>query len=267
MKPILSIKRFFRKYILGLESRVYNFGYVRDKVDDRDKTYRLKRPGLAPPSTHRKNIGQFPWRYDQGNIGSCVGHGVCETFKRVLQVRNLQHFDPSRLFAYYIAREDKLADTGASIRDAIKAINKLGICSEQVWPYLPEKYADRPPDVAFTEAEMHQCLCYARVGQTKLDIMDAVSNGYPVVYGKQLYESFMSQEAAKTGIIRKPKRCREEHYGGHCMVIFDYDETGTVELNSWGDAWGQAGVCHVPWEYVLDKRLCSDFWVIYKVES
>lgn len=263
IKPAI---RFIRRYILMQKPNVYNFGYVRDKIDDRDVMYKVSRPGFAPPSTNRKNISEFPWRYDQLNIGSCVGHGITEAFRRVLQVNKMPDFDPSRLFAYYIAREDKSNDTGASIREAFKAINKTGLCSEVTWPYVPVRFAENPPESAYTEAEKHQSIKYARVPQTKEAIMDAVSQGYPVVYGKLIYESFMSKKVAETGIVPKPRTCWEENHGGHCMVIFDYDENGTVELNSWSENWGQAGVCHVPWDYVLNSRLCHDFWVIYLTE-
>ena len=201
------------------------------------------------------------------NIGSCVGNGIVEAFRATLRKNNQPDYDLSRLFAYWISRQDKYNDTGASIRDAFKAVNKLGICSEQTWPYITSKFAQTPSITAFGEALEHQSITYERIYPvTKEAIMDAIYRGFPVVYGKLLYESFMSDRVAKTGIVSKPRTCWEDMMGGHCMVIFDYDKDGTIELNSWGRKWGMDGICHVPWDYVLNGKLCSDFWVFYKTE-
>jgi C1A family cysteine protease len=248
------------------QSEKRNFGLIRDKKDDRDLVYKIKAPGtIYPKSTERRNIALFPYRYDQGNIGSCVGHGTAEVFRLVLGVNNMPDFEPSRLFAYFIARRDKDNDTGASIRDAFKALNKFGLCSEISWPYMESKFNILPDEPIFKEAENHQIVRYESLPQTKEAIMDALSRGYPIVYGKKLFSSFMTDRVARTGIIPMPRRCEKE-IGGHCMLITDYDEAGTVELNSWSINWGQRGVCQVPWEYVLDNRKAFDFWTLYLTE-
>jgi len=259
-----AIKRYFQE---RRKRKLYRpLGLIKDKTDERDILYKVRRPGLAPASTQMKNIREFPWRYDQADIGSCVGHGITEAFRRVLQVNKQPDFAPSRLFAYWIAREDKYNDTGASIRDAFKAMNKYGLCSEITYPYITSLFAATPSDAAFKEALDHQSIRYERLPRTKEAIMDAVSQGFPVVYGKLIYESFMSRKTADTGIVPIPKVKCEANYGGHCMCIFDYDEKYTIELNSWGVDWGQGGACKVPWEYVLDPNLCFDFWVLYLSE-
>jgi C1A family cysteine protease len=243
----------------------YSLGLIKDKKDDRDVLYKAHR-GRNPKSTDRKNILISPYIYDQKDIGSCVGNGVVKAFRHVLKINEQPDFDASRLFAYWIAREDKLNDTGASIRDAFKAMNKNGLCSEKLHPYITKNFSKTPSEEAFLEALDHQSIRYERLIQTKFSIQDAVSHGYPVVYGKLLFESFMSDQTAKTGIVPFPDVRREEFYGGHCMAIFDYDELGTVEVNSWGKEWGQDGTCHVPWEYVLNPQLAFDFWVLYLSE-
>ena len=260
----VSVYKFIRKYIFPEKHR--KLGAIKDVEDHRDIVYKVRHYKALPVSTNRKNITEFKYRYDQGNIGSCVGHGVAEAFRRVLQVNGQPDFAPSRLFAYYIARQDKDNDTGASIRDAFKAINRQGLCSEKTVPYCTSRFARTPSCQAFAEALDHQSIRYERLPHTKEAIMDAVSQGYPVVYGKLVYDSFMAESIALSGDVPVPSK-DENCHGGHCMVIFDYDEAGTVELNSWGSSWGNNGTCNVPWEYVLDKDLCMDFWVMYVVEG
>lgn len=263
---------FFRRYILKQKPpEPVFFGLKKDKEDRRDIPYRAKyRAERLPESTFLKNINAFPFRYDQKDIGSCVGHGIVEAFQRVLQVNQQEMFFPSRLFAYYNARDNdqKGEDAGASIRNGIKAVNAFGLCKEDTWPYRTERFAQKPPIEAYIEGLDHQVLQYRRIYPvTKEAIQDALYRGFPVVYGKLLYESFLSDNVAKTGVVPYPRRCWEQQMGGHCMVIFDYDKDYCIELNSWGESWGfMEGCCKVPWKYVLDSRLAFDFWVIYKSE-
>lgn len=265
----VAVWRFIKRHLLRIESdRPKFFGFIKDGPDERDIIYKIKRiTRELPASTEMANIERFPYRYNQGDIGSCVGHGVTAAFRRVLQINLMTDFEPSRLFAYYIARKDKLNDTGATIRDAFKAMNRNGLCSERAWPYVECKFNSQPPEDAFKEALDHQTIRYERIWPvTKDSIRDIVSSGYPIVYGKMIYESFMGQKASRTGEIPIPDPQKEQFYGGHCMIIFDYDENGTIELNSWGKSWGQKGLCRVPWEYVLNPDLCQDFWVLYLTE-
>lgn len=263
----VSLYKFIKKYFMRKKTTPYALGAIKDKEDPRDIIYRVRRYKGLPESTNKRNIKKFRTRYNQGALGSCVGHGVVEAYRYVLKTNNQSDFLASRLFAYYIAREDKDNDTGASIRDAFKAVNKYGLCSEKTIPYCIKKFASKPSDEAFKEALDHQSIRYERLPHTKEAIKDAVSRGYPVVYGKLIYDSFMSDEVARTGIIPLPDKTREQMHGGHCMVIFDYDKDGVIELNSWGSGWGMCGTCHVPWEFVLDRTLCMDFWTFYIVEG
>ena len=265
----VSIWKFIKRYILRQKPvQPQFFGLKRDKPDSRDILYKIRMPGLAPESTEMKNINEYNHRYDQGPLGSCTANAGLYAFKRVLQINGQPDFEPSRLFVYYNARSEdtKNEDAGASIRDMIKGLAKYGVCSEEKWKYIINKFAEKPSVEAFLEALDHQAIKYERLPQTKEAIKDAIYRGYPVVYGKLLYESFMSEEVARTGIVPTPKKCWEQNIGGHGMVSFDYDKDGTFEPNSWGREWGIDGVCHIPWDYILDPKLCFDFWIIQITE-
>lgn len=263
----VAVWKFIKRHILR-KKRVHPqfFGLKRDKPDARDVLYKIRIPGLAPESTFMQNIRQFSLRYNQGNIGSCTFNSTLYAIRRGLQVNGQPDWDGSRLFAYFNGRSEDLKseDSGASIRDAIKSLAKYGVCHEQTWPYVINKFAEHPSEDAYREALDHQIIKYERLPQTKEAIMDAVYRGFPVVYGKILYESFMTEEVAQTGIIKVPRKCWEEQIGGHAMTIIDYDKDYCIELNSWGRSWGiEEGACKVPWKYVLNPRLAFDFWTIY----
>jgi hypothetical protein len=267
---LISLIRFVKKFLKWRKKRlIYGLGFLPDRVDDRDIVYnRLRRFRKdLPESTNMVNISRFPFRYDQGQLGSCVGHGVSGAFRRVLQVNKMEDFEPSRLFAYYIARREKNEDTGASIRDAFKAMNREGLCNEKTWPYIERKFSVKPPEEAFKEAEDHQTIRYERIFPASREaIMDAIYQGFPVVYGQKIFESFLSDEVARTGVVPHPNEARETFYGWHCKVIFDYESDYVIELNSWGKKWGLNGLCKIPWSMILDPEISRDFWVIYLTE-
>jgi hypothetical protein len=266
LKVLWKIRRLWHKHILGNSNIDRKMGLIRDSKDERDILYKLRRPGLSATTTNRRNGKAFPWRYDQGQEGACVGHGVTEGFRRTLQVNGQPDFAPSRQFAYWIARIDKLKDTGASIRNAFKAINIYGLCSEITFPYVAGDFAKVPPKNAFDEALKHKSITYESVPLMQEYIQDAIYHGFPVVFGMEVYQSFMSSLTAETGLVPMPKKNCEKMMGGHCMAMFDYDEEGVWVLNSWGADWGLNGFCHITWKMVLDSSLFYDLWVFYKTE-
>jgi C1A family cysteine protease len=83
------------------------------------------------------------------------------------------------------------------------------------------------------------------------------------IYGIQ---SFESAAVAASGVVPMPKPS-ESVVGGHCVVAVGYDNTKRVFIirNSWGTTWGQKGYCTMPYEYLLDAHLASDFWTIRSV--
>lgn len=268
----VAMWRLFKKYVLKRKTLpTWNFGLKRDVFDPRDKVYTPRyRADIMeyPKSTERRNFKFFPYRWNQEDIGSCTGNGGMGGFVQALLRNNMPVFEPSRLYAYYNARtpDCKQEDSGASIRDLIKGLNKYGVCKEETWPYITSKYAVEPSNEAYMEAADHQILDYYRIYPvTKEAIMDAIYNGYAIVYGQILYESFMDEGVARTGIVPNPK-CWEDEIGGHCKCAMDYEPEGVFELNSWGREWGWDGGCLIPWKYILDKNKSFDLWVIKLTE-
>jgi C1A family cysteine protease len=56
----------------------------------------------------------------------------------------------------------------------------------------------------------------------------------------------------------------ERSLGGHAVTLVGFnDETKQfIVRNSWGTAWGQNGYFTLPYAYVLNSGLASDFWCI-----
>ena len=81
-----------------------------------------------------------------------------------------------------------------------------------------------------------------------------------------MYDSF--EEVGADGYVVMPKPT-ERLLGGHAVVAVGYDNATRhfVVRNSWGDAWGDEGYCYFPYEYLIDRDLTADLWVLQTVEE
>ena len=211
-----------------------------------------------------------PSIYNQGKLGSCTANAIAFAYE-FDQLKQKEEktkiFVPSRLFIYYNERsmEGSInSDSGAAIRDGIKSIHKIGVCPESMWPYDISVFTEKPKNECYTVATDHKSIKYARVKQTLTDLRECISSGYPVVFGFTVYESFESEEVAKTGIMPMPKET-EKVLGGHAVSAVGYNENSFIVRNSWGEDWGDNGYFYMPNEFITNVNLANDFWVVYNV--
>lgn len=249
---------------------VQRFGWVPDLPDARDFLYSTPEAILKKMPTKVDLSSKMPKIYDQGQLGSCTANAIGAAFEYDQVKEGYKDFMPSRLFIYYNERamEGTIdTDSGAMIRDGMKSVAKLGVCTEDLWPYDVARFTEKPPGKAYTEARKHQALLYKRVIPTLHQMQGCLAAGYPFVFGFSVYESFMTPEVAKTGDVPLPPR-GEQLIGGHAVVALGYDD-GNQRFkvrNSWGTGWGKRGYCTMPYGYLTDPQLARDFWAIYTVE-
>lgn len=211
--------------------------------------------------------------YDQGQLGSCTANSICGAYE-ILQIKQkeLNPFEPSRLFVYYNEREKEghiNEDSGAEICDGIESINKIGLCPETMWPYDISKFTEKPSDNCYNDAKLHRSVKYFKMENTSEQLKQCLINGYPFVFGFEVYESFESDEVAKTGMMPMPNINTEQLLGGHavCCVGYDDDKKCFIVRNSWGPNWGDKGYFYMPYAYMTNSDRCSDFWYITLVED
>ncbi|HEV2444452.1 MAG TPA: C1 family peptidase [Candidatus Sulfopaludibacter sp.] len=248
------------------------YGWTRDLPDARDFLYAaplLRFPQGLPPGVDLRP--ECPPVYDQGQLGSCTANGLGGAIEFDQRKQGSKEFVPSRLFIYYNERvmEGTVSqDAGAQIRDGVKSVATLGASPETDWPYDITKFAQKPPAKAYTDAKQDLVTSYSRVVQNLAQMQGCLASGYPFVFGFTVYESFESQEVAQTGVVPMPAP-GETVLGGHCVVAVGYDTTKRVFIirNSWGTGWGMKGYCTMPFEYLLNPHLASDFWTIRSVSG
>jgi hypothetical protein len=159
-------------------------------------------------------------------------------------------------------------DSGAYIRDGIKVTNKQGAPLERLWPYNIKQFRNKPAVAAIQDALNRKVLRYERVNNHE-GCLDAINNGFPVVIGYLVYQSFMTPVVERTGIMPYPNIRRERLLGGHAVLLVGYDKAKQhyIVRNSWGSNWGDKGYFYMPFRVIQDTRMSSDFWIIQSVQN
>lgn len=258
-----AIKRGARRMETGLK---LGYGWVPDLPDHRDTLYGAVRrvPAKLPPSVDLRP--QCSPVEDQGDLGSCTGNSIAGAVEFLEKKDGVPLTNVSRLFIYYnerVVEHTVNSDSGAMIRDGIKTLVKQGVCSEKKWPYVISKFTSKPSAACYKEALNHQATAYARL-QTVDEMRVCLADGYPFVFGFTVYQSFESQQVAKTGVVPMPNKSKEKVLGGHAVLAVGYDDAKKCVLvrNSWGPNWGMKGYFTIPYDYLADRNLSDDFWTI-----
>jgi len=239
-------------------------GWLPDIPDARDHQFKLKKFVRYPTKIDLRP--QCPPIQDQGSLGSCTAQALVSA----LEFLDMKYSDGSplvdysRLFLYYNERvyiNTVAEDSGAIIRDGIKSLNRKGICPESMWDYTISKFTEMPPKECYREAKNYKTVSYQRINT--FDQMKAcLATEHPFVFGYAVYDSFY--EADNDGIVPMPDLATENMLGGHAVLCVGYNNSDKQFIcqNSWGTGWGDKGFFYMPYEYLKNRNMSDDFWVI-----
>lgn len=246
---------------------VATYGWRPDLPDKRDRQY-----AMAPRVTQLPAAVDLrpkcPPVYDQGQLGSCTANAIAAAIEFCEPGAMLM---PSRLFIYYNERviEGTIGtDAGAQIRDGMRAVANQGVCAESEWPYVVTKFSEQPFKQCYDDALKTEATQYSSLQQDLVQFKTCLAEGYPFVFGFTVYDAFESLDVAKSGVLNLPA-ATEKIVGGHAVAAVGYDDGKQTVLvrNSWGTDWGMAGYFTMPYAYITDSDLASDFWTIRKVAA
>lgn len=272
----------------------HGLGWQRGLPDQRDHRHRFGAAAAVAPQVDLRTTGNLPTVWDQQNIGSCVPHGVSAAYVFSLRAQGLiakpDDYMPSRLFVYYNGRvigNTVASDSGLTITDGIKELNRYGAPPESGWPYVTSRFTTKPPAPSYAEGLLHEAVKYAQVGQTPNEMRACLTAGTPFVIGFMVYDSFESPTTELNGVVTMPKST-ETALGGHCILAVGYlpgaqlraafskqgESTANIVdttmyyimRNSWGADWGHGGYCFMPEAY-LTGTLSDDFWTVQTVSA
>lgn len=245
------------------------YGWTPDRPDYRDKLYAaIAKPPKKLPAAVDLRSGCSAVE-NQGELGSCTANALVGNLEFLEKQAGRRVTNLSRLFVYYNERAMEGTindDAGAAIRDGVKSLVKLGVCSETKWPYVIGKFTVKPPAPCFKEALQHQVLSYHRI-VTLLEMRRCLAEGFPFVFGFTVYDGFESAAVERTGVLELP-RPAERVLGGHAVMAVGYNEGAkrfTIR-NSWGREWGAGGYFTMPYAYLEDRNLSDDYWTLRAME-
>ncbi|MEM9905534.1 MAG: C1 family peptidase [Cyanobacteria bacterium P01_D01_bin.44] len=227
---------------------------------------------------------------DQKMLNACSAHaavGLMEYFVRKQLKKRVKSLSP--LFLYKVTRNlmNQSGDTGASIRETMKAMTLFGVPPMEYWPYSLDKFDTEPTPFCYSFAQNFQALKYFRIDYANMprelllfQIQALISAGFPCIFGLTLYSSAYKEKNIQKGFITCPDPKLDKRVGGHALMAVGYDDFKIISnkdgadsaspgallvRNSWGSEWGQGGYGWLPYDYILNG-LTSDWWSLLKAE-
>lgn len=252
--------------------------WVREPKDGRDRRIRemraLRAVLGATPAAMTDLRGGCSEIEDQGELGSCTAHALAGATEYLSKRQNGGRlpYEKSRLYAYYNGRRAMgpwyvRQDSGCFVRTVTKAAARYGICDETLWRYDVDRFKDRPSVAAYADGSRFQVTEYAKLtgdtgAETLRNVRISLTGGLPVMFGFDVYESFLSKEVAWSGVAALPA-AGEKLLGGHAVLAVGHDDAAgcLIVRNSWGKKWGQVGYFTLPYGFVTEG-LADDFWVV-----
>lgn len=202
--------------------------------DARDKLYPLRAAVPKNLTGYRYWWDSGAW-LDQGNTGTCVGHGWAHWVEDapkspVGTIDPFQIYRDACLLDVWPENDDQDLDWGTSVRAGAQALQNRGVVGSYLWAF----------DL-----------------QT---VIDAVLVKGPVVVGTNWYSSMFTPRwiADANGTPRQTITVGGSIEGGHCYVLNGVSTSARVfrMKNSWGRYWGAGGRASISFEDV--ERLIEE---------
>ncbi|MCU0325991.1 MAG: C1 family peptidase [Spirosomaceae bacterium] len=244
------------------------------------------RAGAVPPDAKKKTVeknNELPQKVDlrkfmtsvELQVGnSCVANAFAGAYEYLAKRQLGDSADVSRLFIYYNARylaDEQDRDNGSMMVNAIEGLKEYGACSEEIWVNDQGMITEEPPQEAYDHAANFRIM-EAEYLETDLDLWRAtLAEGYPIAFALNTFASF-DKATSNRGRVPMPKpsdNVRETH-GWHAMLCVGYSDPDQMFIvrNSWGEDWGDAGYCYIPYSYVINMDFNGhDSWIIKSVEN
>lgn len=229
---------------------VQSFGALKELTDVRD--YKL--------SVKIEKDYDFPEHFEyhmrsvknQGQVGSCVAHALAEVAEFYNWAQDGIEEKLSVGFIYGNRRNSLSKSSGMYIREALSNLRKHGdvfyndFKENKEVPEIISLFESRFADLE-EKAYPNRITKYFRIS-TDEEIKYTLMNYGPVVFAMTWYSDIIVNDQGVITTKQDPTKSR----GGHCMVIYGWNEDGWLIMNSWGTGWGKKGCAVLP--YDIKKR-------------
>lgn len=231
---------------------------------------------LLPEAAHYTDNTDLARVTDQMSLGACQSFAAKQAFQMELKREGLPEFEVAALAVYHWLRvRDGAAgaDVGGGVGSAFEVMSDLGVPDERLWPYLVEKFAERPGPGVDRDAYDRKGsvgLNYVPVrgvGDAMVDLVERVlTSRRGVTFGVLVSEDFCSRPPSR---IVMPPTSRDAIAGGHAMTIVGHDRRSSQSRDWWlrvqgswdkfGDPTMPPGQFKMSYEYLLQA---SDLWYV-----
>lgn len=225
----------------------YLFGALDPEVDIRDYQYE---PDMMSEETEDDLPKSFeleirPAIKNQGSVGSCVAHAAAEIAE--YYNKKQQNSDEKMSVGYIYGCRYVYTGSGMYLRDALKTLKNRGVALHSEFPYNKEV----PEIIDMFEAvpewktdKQNSISTYFSISTINRNykIKKALMEYGPVMVSIKWYKDFK----VKDGIMTTS---RDGKYGGHCVMLYGWNEDGWLIQNSWGKKWGVNGTATYPYYY------------------
>jgi C1A family cysteine protease len=202
---------------------------------------------------------------DQGQEGSCTGHGT--TAARELSLAYATNAQPagylSPAFTYAISRIAEGTfpqDSGSSVADSMATLQEYGSCPETALPYTGDP-TEAPTPACYVAAKPYRIITAA----TLVDVTDAdavrevLAAKSGIAIGITVYQGAL-EDTGQDGLV-PVSDTSQPVLGGHEVCIVGYLDQATVLVrNSWSTSWGLGGYCIFQLSDLAN--ICSEAWRI-----
>ena len=240
---------------------------VPDRLDLRDRPY-MPSVNEAPSPVMRPKV-ELPV-LNQKDTSACTGFALANVVNFLLRIsRREASIEVSPFMLYSMARRydefpGSTADSGSSLRGAMKGWYKHGSCRTALWRGLKMP----PPSVNsqsdwWLDAALRPLGAYYRVDTRSVTDMHVALSEVGILYASAVcHEGWlegMNQTSVKGSYWVIPEKTAAPNDGGHAFIILGYNETGFIIQNSWGKEWGTGGQAVLTYQDWTENAM--DCWV------
>lgn len=217
----------------------------------------------------KTTVSEFPDEFElempkvknQGRVGSCVAHALAT----IVEYFNIEetgwYTEMSTGYIYGNRRLSTHKGKGMYTRDAVRTVAKYGDVYQEYYPLnieVPDavEHFEARVDAIEDKGYYFKFAEYFKLNDEKSIKTCLMENG-PVAFAMYWYDDIKIKDGVMhTACVKTSKT------GGHCMVIYGWNELGWKVQNSWGEYWGENGNVVIPYDVPL-----KEVWGIKDAEA
>ena len=244
---------------------------VPDTIDLRDRPYQpsitvIPRQ-MIPPNLDIPVL-------NQEETSACTGFGLASVIYHLqfAAKRDKTLLSVSPYMIYSMARRydefpgNPSADTGSSLRGAMKGWYKHGVCSAKLWPKMEiPKLTNNPATDWWLDATNRPLGAYYRIEVSAITDMQIALNEIGALYASAACHDGWGPTkdnkypSGPDGYWEIPFQKATPSDGGHAFAIVGYNSQGFIIHNSWDTGWATRGLAILSYDDWLANGM--DCWV------